>query len=84
MITIGALTAYTVEELAVILQLQKKTVRQMIRDGAFPATKLGVRWYVTEQAVQAYLNSPQNTKDAPAAVPAQVEQIPAKRKRARP
>ena len=55
-IKIGDLKAYDADELAKILKVHPRTVRNYLKSGAIPgAKKIGKRWYVTEQAIKAYL-----------------------------
>ena len=55
-IEIGGLKAYDADELAKILKVHPRTVRNYLKSGAIPgAKKIGNRWYITEQAIKAYL-----------------------------
>lgn len=51
---IGNLTLYTVEELAELLDVQERTIREYLRDKRIRGRKLANRWYVTEASLQAY------------------------------
>ena len=58
-IEIGGLKAYDADELARILKVHPRTVRNYLKNGAIPgAKKIGNRWYITEQAIKAYLLGP--------------------------
>ena len=55
-IKIGDLKAYDADELAKILKVHPRTVRNYLKNGDIPgAKKIGNRWYITEQAIKAYL-----------------------------
>lgn len=58
MIKIGGLVAYSVEELAKMLNLHERTVRVMLRDGRLKGKKLGHKWYVTEETLKLFFNEP--------------------------
>lgn len=68
---IGSLVLYSVDDLHEKLGLSKMTIRAYLREGKIRARKLGVQWYVTEEALREYFNEPSGQ------VPAQ-----AKRKKA--
>lgn len=54
---IGSLTLYSVEDLHEKLGLSKMTIRAYLRDGKIRARKLGVQWYVTEEALHEYFHT---------------------------
>lgn len=54
MIKIGDLTAYTVEELAEMININERTIKTMLKDGRLKGKKLGHKWYVTEESVKNY------------------------------
>lgn len=56
---IGKLTLYSVEDLHQQLGLSKMTIRAYLREGKIRARKLGVQWYVTEEALRDYFNEPE-------------------------
>lgn len=58
---IGNLTLYSVDDLHEILGLSKLTLRAYLREGKIRARKLGVSWYVTEDAIKEYFEEPQDT-----------------------
>lgn len=51
---IGNLTLYSVDDLHRQLGLSKMTIRSYLRDGRLRGRKLGVKWYVTESALEEY------------------------------
>lgn len=64
---VGNLTLYSVDDLHEQLGLSKMTIRTYLRDGKIRGRKLGVKWYVTEEALREYFNEPSeraNTKAA--------------------
>lgn len=63
---IGSLTLYSVDDLHAKLGLSKMTIRAYLREGKIRGRKLGVKWYVTEEALREYfdtsLDDPSSTK----------------------
>lgn len=55
---VGNLTLYSVDDLHEQLGLSKMTIRAYLREGKIRARKLGVKWYVTEEALREYFNEP--------------------------
>lgn len=55
---VGNLTLYSVDDLHEQLGLSKMTIWAYLRDGKIRARKLGVKWYVTEEALREYFNEP--------------------------
>lgn len=55
---IGSLTLYSVDDLHEKLGLSKMTIRAYLREGKIKARKLGVQWYVTEDALREYFDAP--------------------------
>lgn len=53
---VGNLTLYSVDDLHDQLGLSKMTIRAYLREGKIRARKLGVKWYVTEEALREYFN----------------------------
>jgi excisionase family DNA binding protein len=53
---IGSLTLYSVDDLHELLGISKMTLRAYLREGRLKGRKLGVQWYVTEEAIRAYFN----------------------------
>jgi excisionase family DNA binding protein len=56
---IGSLVLYSVDDLHEQLGLSKMTIRTYLREGKIRGRKLGVSWYVTEQALREYFDEPQ-------------------------
>ncbi|MBO6794042.1 MAG: helix-turn-helix domain-containing protein [Balneolaceae bacterium] len=56
---IGELTLYSVDDLHEMLGVSKLTLRSYIRNGRIRGRKLGVSWYVTEDAIREYFEQPQ-------------------------
>ncbi len=56
---IGGLTLYSVDDLHEMLGISKLTLRAYLREGRIRARKLGVSWYVTEDAIREYFDAPQ-------------------------
>lgn len=65
---IGGLTLYSVDDLHELLGISKLTLRSYLRKGKIRARKLGVSWYVTEDAIREYFDAPQ-----PATIPQKKE-----------
>lgn len=61
---VGNLTLYSVDDLHEQLGLSKMTIRAYLRDGKIRARKLGVKWYVTEEALREYFNEPSKSANA--------------------
>lgn len=59
---IGSLTLYSVDDLHEKLGLSKMTIRVYLREGKIRARKLGVQWYVTEEALREYFDMPTPAK----------------------
>lgn len=51
---LGDLVLYSVDDLHEQLGLSKMTIRAYLREGKIRARKLGVQWYVTEEALREY------------------------------
>lgn len=64
---IGSLTLYSVDDLHELLGMSKMTIRAYLRDGKIKARKLGVQWYVTEDAIRDYFEQPEAVSEKPAA-----------------
>lgn len=62
---VGDLTLYSVDDLHKQLGLSKMTIRSYLREGKIRARKLGVQWYVTEEALREYFGEPRNTTQKP-------------------
>lgn len=61
---IGNLTLYSVEDLHEHLGLSKMTIRAYLRKGKIRGRKLGVQWYVTEEALREYFDEPGTGRSA--------------------
>lgn len=57
-IEVGKTVAYDLEELSKKLHLSERTLREYIRKGKLQASKLGLKYYVTQKAVDEYLDTP--------------------------
>lgn len=55
---IGNLTLFSVDDLHEQLGLSKMTIRAYLRNGKIRGRKLGVKWYVTEEALHEYFDEP--------------------------
>ncbi|MCC5914185.1 MAG: helix-turn-helix domain-containing protein [Balneolaceae bacterium] len=53
---IGSLTLYSVDDLHELLGVSKMTLRAYLREGRLRGRKLGVQWYVTEEAIKEYFD----------------------------
>ncbi|CAN5143525.1 hypothetical protein BH23BAC3_BH23BAC3_22880 [soil metagenome] len=56
---IGSLTLYSVDDLHQLLGMSKMTIRAYLREGKLKGKKLGVQWYVTEDAIRNYFDEPE-------------------------
>lgn len=57
---IGSLTLYSIDDLHEQLGISKMTLRAYLREGRIRGRKLGVQWFVTEEAIREYFNPPEN------------------------
>lgn len=57
---IGSLTLYSIDDLHERLGISKMTLRAYLREGRIRGRKLGVQWFVTEEAIRDYFNPPEN------------------------
>lgn len=62
---LGNLTLYSVDDLHEHLGLSKMTIRAYLREGKIRARKLGVQWYVTEEALRDYFDEPSEPRSSP-------------------
>lgn len=53
---IGNLTLFSVDDLHEQLGISKMTIRAYLREGRLKGRKLGVQWYVTEEAIRDYFD----------------------------
>lgn len=56
---IGSLTLYSVDDLHEMLGMSKMSIRAYLREGKIKGKKLGVHWYVTEEAIRNYFEEPE-------------------------
>lgn len=61
---IGDLTLYSVDDLHELLDISKMTLRTYLREGRIRGRKLGVSWYVTEEAIREYFDEPQEAQNS--------------------
>lgn len=57
---IGSLTLYSIDDLHERLGISKMTLRAYLREGRLRGRKLGVQWFVTEEAIREYFNPTEN------------------------
>ncbi len=62
-IQIGSLTLYDVEELATKLQVHEVTIRRLLRLGKLPGRKFAKKWYVSEEALEAFFRTPEDSEE---------------------
>jgi hypothetical protein len=62
---IGKITLYSIDDLHEKLGVSKLTLRSYLRSGKIRGKKLGVSWYVTEEALLEYFNSPDKAQEKP-------------------
>lgn len=62
---IGSLTLYSVDDLHELLGISKMTLRSYLREGKLKGRKMGVQWFVTEEAIRDYFNQEQSPPSAP-------------------
>ncbi len=55
---VGRTAACDLEELSRKLRVSTRTLRGYVRDGKLQAFKLGLRYYVTQRAVDEYFDTP--------------------------
>lgn len=60
---IGNLTLFSVDDLHDMLGVSKLTIRAYLREGRLRGRKLGVSWYVTEEAIRQYFEEPHAASD---------------------
>ncbi|MEX0719811.1 MAG: helix-turn-helix domain-containing protein [Balneolaceae bacterium] len=61
---IGSITLYSIDDLHEMLDISKMTLRSYLREGRIRGRKLGVSWYVTEDAIREYFDEPQQASPA--------------------
>ena len=73
---IGNLTLYSIDDLHQQLGVSKMTLRAYLREGRIRGRKLGVSWFVTEEAIREYFEGPQQQPSEPAAPPPDAQTQP--------
>ena len=58
-IQMGDLKLYSLQELSDTLKLTIITLRTYVRQGKLKARKLGTRWYVSEDNLREFFNTPE-------------------------
>lgn len=72
---LGSVTLFTVEELAEILDVQERTIREYLRTGRLRGRKLANRWYVTDEAIAEYFRQREGAPlEAPDAAALELEE----------
>ncbi|MDX1640719.1 MAG: helix-turn-helix domain-containing protein [Balneolaceae bacterium] len=61
---IGSLTLYSIDDLHERLGISKMTLRAYLREGRIRGRKLGVQWFVTEEAIREYFNPPEKKENS--------------------
>ncbi|XWN36838.1 MAG: helix-turn-helix domain-containing protein [Balneola sp.] len=62
---IGSLTLYSIDDLHEMLGISKMTLRAYLREGRLKGRKLGVSWFVTENAIREYFEEAEEVKPDP-------------------
>ncbi len=62
---IGSLTLYSIDDLHEMLGISKMTLRAYLREGRLKGRKLGVSWFVTENAIREYFEEDEEVKPDP-------------------
>lgn len=63
---VGDLILYSVDDLHERLGMSKMTIRTYLREGKIRARKLGVQWYVTEEALREYFGESKRSNSSKA------------------
>jgi excisionase family DNA binding protein len=66
-ITIADIKLYNVEELAELLHLTERTIRDLLRTGELRGKKFAGRWYVSEEWLRDTFGTPDVLEDTPEA-----------------
>ena len=56
--------AYTVPEVATMLNLKESTLYRHVKRGAFPAVKIGRYWRITQRQLDEYLHGEEDDRRA--------------------
>jgi predicted site-specific integrase-resolvase len=62
---IGSLTLYSIDDLHEMLGISKMTLRAYLREGRLKGRKLGVSWFVTENAIREYFEEGEQQNTSP-------------------
>lgn len=62
---IGSLTLYSIDDLHEMLGISKMTLRAYLREGRLKGRKLGVSWFVTENAIREYFEESDHKTSPP-------------------
>lgn len=62
---IGSLTLFSIDDLHQSLGLSKMTLRAYLREGKLKGRKLGVQWFVTEEALREYFDEAEQEVPTP-------------------
>lgn len=62
---VGELTLYSIDDLHEKLGVSKVTLRSYLREGKLRGRKLGVKWFVTEEALRDYFHGGQPATRSP-------------------
>ncbi|HAW82205.1 MAG TPA: DNA-binding protein [Balneola sp.] len=62
---IGSLTLYSIDDLHEMMGISKMTLRAYLREGRLKGRKLGVSWFVTENAIREYFEEAEKQISTP-------------------
>lgn len=65
-VKIGDLELYDVAELSELLDVQKRTIRNYLRDGKLRGRKMARKWYVTLGSLEAFFQGGDEPEEQPA------------------
>lgn len=55
---------YTLEEVAEILKVSRRTLYTYVKEGKLPAVKMGKYWRVSQESLQAFISTGTTVADA--------------------
>ena len=58
------ITVYTLDEVADILKVTKRTLYTYVKEGKLPAVKMGKYWRITHENLQAFISKDTPISDA--------------------
>ena len=58
------ITVYTLDEVADILKVTKRTLYTYVKEGKLPAVKMGKYWRVSKESLQAFISTGTPISDA--------------------